>query len=42
MQLSHRVADMHGRAYNRTEFIDDRREMLQQWADYLDKLRNQA
>lgn len=39
MQLGHRVADMHGRAYNRTEFLDDRREMMQGWADYLDGLR---
>jgi len=39
MQLGHRVADMHGRAYNRTEFIDDRREMMQTWADYLNKLK---
>ena len=39
MQLGHRVADMHGRAYNRTEFLDDRRSMMQIWADYLDKLR---
>lgn len=39
MQLGHRVADMHGRAYNRTEFLDDRREMMQAWADYLDGLR---
>lgn len=38
MQLAHRVADMHGRAYNRTEFLDDRREMMQAWADYLTKL----
>jgi integrase len=42
MQLAHRVADMHGRAYNRTEFIDDRRGMMQQWANYLDTLRNQS
>jgi hypothetical protein len=26
-------------AYNRTEFIDQRRAMLQTWADFLDKLR---
>tara|TARA_R110001583_G_scaffold192781_1_gene359765 strand:- start:1459 stop:2646 length:1188 start_codon:yes stop_codon:yes gene_type:complete len=38
MQLAHRVADMHGRAYNRTEFLEDRREMMQAWADYLDGL----
>jgi len=38
MQLAHRVADMHGRAYNRTEFLEDRREMMQAWANYLSKL----
>jgi len=39
MQLGHRVADMHGRAYNRTEFLDDRRLMMQAWADYLTTLK---
>lgn len=38
MQLGHRVADMHGRAYNRTEFLEDRRAMMQSWADYLGDL----
>lgn len=42
MQLGHRVADMHGRAYNRTEFINDRHEMMQAWADYLELLALQA
>ena len=35
-QLAHSVRDSLGRAYNRTEFIDQRRKMLQAWADYLD------
>ncbi|QGX39374.1 tyrosine-type recombinase/integrase [Permianibacter aggregans] len=39
MQLAHRVADMHGRAYNRTAFIEDRTTMMQEWADYLDTLK---
>jgi integrase len=39
LQLGHRVADSLGRAYNRTQFIDERRAMLQRWADYLDSLR---
>ena len=39
MQLGHNVRDMHGRAYNRTIFLDERREMMQKWADYLDILR---
>lgn len=38
-QLAHSVRDSLGRAYNRTEFIDQRRAMLQSWADYIDKLR---
>jgi len=40
MQRGHRVADMHGRAYNRTEFIEDRRQMMQAWADYLDTIKS--
>lgn len=39
MQLGHRVADMHGRAYNRTVFLKERTEMMQAWADYLEGLR---
>ena len=38
-QLAHAVKDSLGRAYNRTEFLEQRRKMLQTWADYLDKLR---
>lgn len=38
-QLAHSVADSLGRAYNRTEFLKQRREMLQAWADYLEELR---
>lgn len=38
-QLAHSVRDSLGRAYNRTEFVEQRREMLQAWADYLDQLR---
>jgi integrase len=38
-QLAHSVRDSLGRAYNRTEFVEQRREMLQTWADYLDQLR---
>ncbi|MGP5656820.1 tyrosine-type recombinase/integrase [Psychrobacter celer] len=39
MQLGHNVRDMHGRAYNRTIFLDERREMMQAWADYLGELK---
>ncbi|MCZ2396571.1 MAG: hypothetical protein LC100_08490 [Chitinophagales bacterium] len=35
-QLAHSVKDLNGRAYNRTEFVQQRRTMLQAWANYLD------
>lgn len=41
-QLAHSVKDSLGRAYNRTEFVDQRRAMMQTWADYLDTLRKGA
>lgn len=41
-QLAHSVPDSLGRAYNRTEFAEQRRIMMQTWADYLDRLRKGA
>ncbi|CAE6864668.1 integrase arm-type DNA-binding domain-containing protein [Burkholderia sp. R-69980] len=38
-QLAHAVPDNLGSAYNRTKFIRERRAMMQQWADYLDRLK---
>ena len=38
-QLAHAVRDTNGRAYNRTAHLPARRELMQRWADYLDKLR---
>jgi integrase len=38
-QLAHNVRDPLGRAYNRTTKLDERRHMMQEWADYLDRLR---
>ena len=38
-QLAHAVRDPHGRAYNRTAHLPERRKMMQKWADYLDKLK---
>lgn len=38
-QLAHAVRDPNGRAYNRTAHLPARRVMMQNWADYLDKLR---
>lgn len=40
-QLAHAVRDAHGRAYNRTAHLEERREMMQSWADYLDELKAQ-
>ncbi|HEX5310306.1 tyrosine-type recombinase/integrase [Aquabacterium sp.] len=41
-QLAHSVKDSLGRAYNRTEFLEQRRDMMQRWSDYLDSLRQGA
>ena len=38
-QLSHAVRDPTGRAYNRTHHLEQRRGMMQKWADYLDELK---
>lgn len=38
-QLAHAVKDPNGRAYNRTAHLDERKKMMQLWADYLDKLK---
>jgi len=39
MQLAHAVKDANGRAYNRTTYLEQRRAMMQTWADYLDGLK---
>lgn len=36
--LAHAVKDANGRSYNRTQYLKQRFELVQQWADYLDKL----
>ncbi len=41
-QLAHKVAGPLGDAYNRTQYLDERRKMMQAWADYLDELRSGA
>ncbi|MBF0106863.1 MAG: integrase arm-type DNA-binding domain-containing protein [Deltaproteobacteria bacterium] len=38
-QLAHAVKDANGRAYNRTKHLQQRRVMMQKWADYLDGLK---
>jgi len=41
-QLAHAVSDALGRAYNRTQYLDQRRDLMIRWADYLDRLREGA
>ncbi len=41
-QLAHAVRDPNGRAYNRTAHLAERKKMMQQWADYLDRLKSDA
>lgn len=38
-QLAHKVPGTLGTAYDRTKFFDERKEMMQIWADYLDRLK---
>ena len=39
-QLSHRTSERLGESYDRTQFLEDRRKMMQTWADYLDGLKS--
>ncbi|MGN3708225.1 tyrosine-type recombinase/integrase [Achromobacter xylosoxidans] len=39
LQISHKVADALGRAYNRTSFLQERVNFMQEWSDYMDTLR---
>ena len=41
-QLAHSERNPIKAAYNRAEYLPERRKMLQEWADYLDKLRKKA
>lgn len=41
-QMAHAVKDPLGRAYNRTQHLGGRTEMMQRWADYLDELKAAA
>jgi hypothetical protein len=38
-QLAHGKSGPLGAAYDRAEFIEQRRDMMKAWADYLDELR---
>lgn len=39
LQLGHKIRDPNGGAYHRAKFLEDRKEMMQVWADYLDELK---
>jgi integrase len=41
-QLCHMPRDAVRAAYNRAQYLDERRKMMQAWADYLDVLKNGA
>lgn len=41
-QLGHAVKGPLGAAYNRADFVEERKRMMQAWADYLDKLKTRA
>lgn len=41
-QLAHVGGKTHNGAYDRATFVDERTTVMQQWADYLDKLRQGA
>ncbi len=41
-QLAHSPRDQVRAAYNRAQYLDERRRMMQGWADYLDTLKNGA
>ena len=39
-QLAHQLKDSVEAAYNKAEYVEPRRRMMQEWADYLDSLKN--
>jgi integrase len=41
-QLAHAERNKVRAAYHRSEYLDDRRKMMQAWADYLDALATDA
>ena len=41
-QLAHTVKNPLGRAYDRTSFLPERRDMMQTWADYLDSIKTEG
>jgi integrase len=42
LQLGHKVRDPNGGAYNRVKYLEDRKTMMQVWADYLDTIKSEG
>jgi integrase len=42
MQLAHVEANKIRGAYNNAEYVEKRRDMMQQWSDYLDNLKGSS
>ena len=42
IQLSHTDSNKVRKAYNHAQYLDERRDMMQAWSDYLDKLRKHS
>lgn len=38
-QAGHKTKDSNGEAYSRMTYLNERTEMMQAWADYLDELK---
>jgi hypothetical protein len=38
LQLAHSKGDAVRKAYDRTQFLDERTKMMQEWADYVDSI----
>ena len=41
MQLAHKDKNTVRASYNHARYLKDRKKMLQKWADYLEKLKNE-
>lgn len=40
LQLGHKMLNKYGKAYSRFDMLDQRKQMLQVYADYLDNLKS--
>ncbi len=42
VQLAHSVGSKVSRAYNRAKYLDERRELIQKWSDFLEEVKSEA